>query len=483
MKNAYDVIIIGSGIVGSLTARYLSRYELSILVIEKEIDVGMCPSSANSAIIHAGFDPKPGTIKAKMNAEGNKLWHALAPELGIVYKKTGSYVVAIGNEEFKKLSELLERGKTNGTPGVEIINREELLNREPLINPETSGALWAPTAAVVDPFGATLAAAENAVINGVKYQFETEFKEFIIENRKIKGIKTNKGDFFCKWIINSAGLYSDEVAHKAGTRKEFEIIPKKGCYLIFDAAKFQLSSVLFQLPTEKSKGVLVSTTTHGNVMIGPDNAPAENKEDTSTTVQGMESIIKGGKRLIPSLDPRNTIAMYAGIRATGNGSRDFIIETSKEIHGLVNLCGIESPGLASSPAIALEVVELLKNAGEKLNEKKAWNPVRKSFPHFHMMSHKEKEVLVKNNSAYGRIICRCEEITEGEVLDAIHSPVPARTYDGIKRRTWLGTGRCQGAFDYPRVIELLARELKIPVTEVSKKGKGSELVFRRTKEL
>ena len=254
MKSAYDVIIIGSGIVGSLTARYLSRYDLSILVIEKEIDVGMCPSSANSAIIHSGADPKPGTMKAKMNAEGNKLWHALAPELGIVYKKTGSYVVAIGDDEFKRLPELLERGKTNGIPGVEIISREELLKREPLINPETTGALWAPTAAVIDPFGATLAAAENAVVNGVQFLFGTEFKEFIIENNTIKGIKTNNGDFFCKWAINSAGLYSDEVAHKAGTRKEFEIIPKKGCYLIFDAAKFHLNSVLFQMPTEKSKG-------------------------------------------------------------------------------------------------------------------------------------------------------------------------------------------------------------------------------------
>jgi glycerol-3-phosphate dehydrogenase len=491
MKQTYDVIIIGSGIVGSLTARYLSRYDLSILVIEKEIDVGMCPSSANSAIIHAGFDPRPGTMKAKMNAEGNKLWHALAPELGIVYKKTGSYVVAIGPEEFKKLPELLERGKANGIPDVEIINREELLKREPLINPETTGALWAPTAAVIDPFGATLAAAENAVANGVKYLFETEFLDFIysrdstpvLSAKRIIGVKTSKGDFFCNWVINSAGLYSDEVAHKAGTRKEFEIVPKKGCYLIFDAAKFELNSVLFQLPTEKSKGVLVSTTTHGNVMIGPDNSPAAGKDDTSTTSEGLEHIINGGRRLIPSLDPRNTIAMYAGIRATGNGSRDFIIEMPKEVSGLINLCGIESPGLASAPAIALDVITKLKSQIPNLKEKPYWNPVRKPFPHFHMMEHEEKAKLVKSNPAYGRIMCRCEEITEGEVLDAIHSPIPARTYDGIKRRTWLGTGRCQGAFDYPRVIELLAKELGIPATEVTKKGKGSELVFRKTKDL
>jgi glycerol-3-phosphate dehydrogenase len=425
----------------------------------------------------------PGSVKAKMNSEGNKIWHALAPELGIQFKKTGSYVVAIGPDEYKRLPELLDRAKKNNIPGAEIVGRDEVLKREPLINPEVTGALWCPSAAVIDPFGATLAAAENAVVNGVTYSFETEFRDFILAGNKITGIKTSKGDFFCKWAINSAGLYSDEVAHKAGTRKDFSIIPRKGCYIIFDPAKFTVNSVLFQVPGEKGKGVLVSTTTHGNGMIGPDNEVASDKEDTSTTAQGLEEIIRGAKKIMPSIDARNSIAMYSGIRAAGNGNRDFIIEMPKEVSGLINLCGIESPGLASAPAIALHVVELLKSKIQNLKSKIKWNPVRKPFPHFHLMDNKQKAGLVKKNPAYGRIICRCEEITEGEVLDAIHSPVPARTYDGIKRRTWLGTGRCQGAFDYPRVIELLARELKIPVTEVSKKGKGSELVFRKTKDI
>ncbi len=492
MKNKYDIIIIGSGIVGSLVARYLSRYELSVLVIEKEIDVGMCPSSANSAIIHAGYDPLPGTLKAKMNAEGNKTWHKLAPELGIIYEKTGSLVVAVGDNELPHLKELYDRGIANNIPGIALIGKEELIKREPMINPEASGALWAPSAAVIDPFGAVLAAAENAVENGVTYLFETEFLEFILGrdsapalSARVIGVKTTKGDFFAKWCVNSAGLYSDEVSHKAGIRNEFVITPRKGSYLIFDPAAVHLNNVIFPVPSDKGKGILVSTTTHGNVLIGPNNEPCGNKEDSSTTAAGFEEVFNGAKKLVPSLALKNVIASYSGIRATGNHVkvRDYIIETPAEVKGFINICGIESPGFASAPAIALYVVELLKAQGEILNEKPDWNPVRKPKVHFHMLSNAEKAELIRSNPSYGRIVCRCEEITEGEILDAIHSNIPARTYDGIKRRTWLGTGRCQGAFDYPRVIQILAKELGIPETEVTKKGKGSELVFRRTKQL
>ena len=485
MKNTYDIIIIGSGIVGSLIARYLSRYDLSVLVIEKEIDVGMCPSSANSAILHAGYDPMPGTLKAKMNAEGNKIWHTLAPELGIVYEKTGSLVVAIGEAEMPAIKVLYERGIANNIPGIKIIDREEVLSHEPLINPSAAGALWAPSAAVIDPFGAVLAAAENAVENGVTYLFETEFLDFIFESGGIKGVKTTKGDFYATWCINSAGLYSDEVSHKAGIRKEFVITPRKGSYLIFDPEKIRLNNIIFPIPTEHSKGILVSTTTHGSVLIGPNNEACESKEDSATTAEGYAELFTGAKKLIPALDSRTVIASYCGIRAKGNygKTKDFIIEIPEQIRGFINVCGIESPGFASAPAIALHVIEMLKAQGSMLKEKNDWKPIRKPKTHFHRLSNAEKAALVKKNPSYGRIICRCEEITEGEILDAIHSPIPAKTYDGIKRRTWLGTGRCQGGFDYPRVIELLARELRISVTEVTKKGKGSELVFRKTKEV
>ncbi|MCE5301472.1 MAG: NAD(P)/FAD-dependent oxidoreductase [Spirochaetia bacterium] len=482
MKNKYDVVIIGSGIIGSLTARYLSRYNLSVLVVEKEIDVGMCPSSANSAIIHAGYDPKPGTMKAEMNAKGNRIWHSLAPELGIVFEKTGSLVVATSEDDVSKLKQLQEQAAANNIPGVEILDKEQLKTREPLINPEAVAALWAPTAAVLDPFGAVLAAAENAVANGVTYLFETEFTDFIIDSGRITGIRTTKGDFICRRVINAAGLYADEVTRKAGARIDFSITPRKGSYLIFDPMKITLKNVIFPVPSEMGKGILASTTTHGNVLIGPNNEACDGKNDTATGEDGLMEVFNGAKRLIPSLDLKNVIAQYCGVRAKGNGTGDFIVEKASEVQGLINLLGIESPGFASAPAIALRVIELLKESGEKLEEKPDWNPVRKPFPHFHRMSNVERKKLIAKNPAYGRIVCRCEEITEGEILDAIHSPVPARTYDGIKRRTWMGTGRCQGAFDYPRVIAILSRELGIPAEEVTKKGKGSELVYRGTKE-
>jgi len=478
--NSYDIIIIGSGIVGSLTARALSRYDLKVLVIEKEIDVGMNPSSANSAIIHAGYDPKPGTLKAQMNALGNKLWHEIAPQLGIEYRETGSMVVAIGESQAPALHELYERGIKNNIPGLKILNKEEVIAREPQINPEVSGALWAETAMVIDPFGPVLAAAENAVTNGVTYMFETEFQNFIFEGSIIKGIKTNKGDFFCSWVINSAGLYSDEVAHKAGIRQDYKITPRKGSYLIFDPARFVINNVLFPVPTDKGKGILVSTTTHGNVLIGPNNEECADKEDSASSAAGLKEVANGAKKLIPVIDERNCIAVYAGIRASGisagSPERDFIIEIPKAVAGLVNLCGIESPGFASAPAIAQRVTELLKEAGLQLIEKASYNPVRKPKLHFHKLSHKEKAEMIKTNPAYGRIVCRCEEVTEGEIIDALNSPVPARTYDGIKRRTWLGTGRCQGSFDIPRVIQILSRELGIKPEEVTKKGKGSEIL-------
>ncbi len=482
-KNKYDIIIIGSGIVGSLIAKFLSQYKIDVLVIEKKVDIGMCPSSANSAIIHSGFDPKPGTKKAKFNVEGNKIWHTLVHELNIPFKKTGSYVIAIGDEEFDKLINLYDQGITNGVPSLKILKKDEIIRKEPEINKDVKGALFAPTAMVIDPFAATLAAAENAKINGIDFLFETEFLEPILYNKKVKGIKTNKGIFYCNFVINSAGLFSDDIAHKFGCLPDFFITPRKGEYIIFDSSALSINNVLFPVPSKESKGILVSTTTHGNVMIGPDAKNANNKQDTATTYEGLEEVIKGAKKLIPYIDIKNSIATFAGIRATGNApDRDFIIESSKEIKGLINLCGIESPGFASAPAIAVYVIELLKESGYKLLSKSNFKPVNKPRVHFHLLSYKERSKLIKKNPLYGRIVCRCEEVTEGEIVDAIHSPIPAKTYDGIKRRTWLGTGRCQGSFDYPRVIEILSREFSLPVEKITKRGPGSEIIFRKTKD-
>jgi len=483
-KKPLDIIIIGAGIIGCMTARFLSRYKLNILLIEKECDICMGESSANSGIIHSGHDPKPGSLKSEMNLKGNLMWENTAKELSIPFKRTGSYVVAIGQKEFYNVKMLYERAILNGVKGIEVIKKNELLYKEPKINPKALGALWTPTTGVIDPYSATMASCENAVQNGVQLSLNTKFLDFIKEKKKITGIKTDKGDFFAKWVINCAGLYSDEVMHKAGLNLNLKITPRRGEYFIFDASKVTLNTVLYPVPTEKGKGTLVTTTTHGNVMIGPNAVFTDSKDLRDTTRLGLEQITENAKRLVPSLNIKDVIAQFAGLRARTNAdSHDFIIEIPKGYSGFINLVGIESPGFASAPAIARRVVKLLKDAGEKLKKKNKWNPVRKPKPRFKELSHMEREKLVKKNPLYGRVICRCEEVTEGEIVNAIHSIIPATTYDGIKRRTWLGTGRCQGAFDYPKVIEILARELKMPETEITKKGSQSRFVYRKTKDL
>jgi glycerol-3-phosphate dehydrogenase len=452
----------------------------------------MGASSANSAIVHAGYDPVPGTLKAKMNVLGNAMWDTLSSELGFEFERRGDYVVAVGPEEVPPLDKLLDQGRRNGVPGMHFISADEMRAREPNISPQVSGALWAPTGGICDPFMATVAAAENAVQNGVTVMLETEFQEFIVNDAgRIVGIKTDHGMFGCRWVVNAAGLHSDEVMHKAGVRPEFKISPRRGEYSVLDRAEIQVNNVLFPVPTEKGKGILVTTTVHGNTMIGPNSQNVDSKFDRSVTAAGSEEIWSGARKLIPSLNPRYAISVFAGLRACGNAEcatpgvahgHDFVIEIPFEIKGLVNLGGIESPGLTSAPAIAQRVIELLKDAGEKLEEKRDWNPIRPPRPHFRRLPREEQIKLIHTNPAYARVICRCELVTEGEIIAEIHAPIPALTYDAIKRRTWLGTGRCLGSFDMPRVVEILARERGVPVQSITKKGAGSEFLMRPTKE-
>lgn len=492
MQDAYDVIIIGGGVVGSMVARFLSRYKLSILLIEKDADIGTGASSANSAIVHAGYDPLPGTLKAAMNVAGNPMWDALAGELNFPFERRGDYVVAVGKAELAGLKTLLEQGRKNGVPGMHLISGEEMRRREPNINPQVSGAIWAPTGGICDPFMVTIAAAENAVQNGVRILLETEFQDFILDGKRIVGVRTNRGDFPCRWVVNAAGLFADVVMHKAGIRPEFKIIPRRGEYCVFDQAEIKINNVLFPTPSAAGKGILVTTTIHGNTIIGPNAQTLSDKEDRATSPEGVDEIWQGARKLVPSLQPKHVIAMFAGLRAYGNApcddcmidySHDFIIEIPKQVRGLVNLGGIESPGLSSAPAIAQRVVDLLRDAGEPLKEKRGWQPIRPPRPRFRDMTHAEQARLVAEDPRYGRVICRCEMVTEGEIVREIHSPIPARTYDAIKRRTWLGTGRCLGSFDMPRVTAILARELGISPVEVTKKGEGSEFLVRATKEV
>ena len=362
--------------------------------------------------------------------------------------------------------------------------------REPEISSQVSGALFASTGGICDPFAVTVAAAENAVMNGTHLMLETTFQDFVLEGRRIVGVETDRGAFGCRWAVNATGVYADEVMHRAGVRPEFTITPRRGEYLILDKAEVTISNVMFPVPTRLSKGILVTTTTHGNTIIGPNSHEVEDRDDTSITSEGIQEIWDGALKLAPGLHQRSIIATFAGLRATGNArcetpgvdyGHDFVIEIPDTIDGLVNLGGIESPGLSAAPAIAQRVVALLRDRGEPLTERSNWNPIRPARPCFRNLSPAQRRRLVESDPRYGRIVCRCETVMEGEIVAEIHAPIPATTYDAIKRRTWLGTGRCQGSFDTPRVVEILARELGISPLEVSKKGPGSELLARPTK--
>jgi len=487
-----DVVIIGGGVIGCLTARALSRYQLRILLIEKESDIGASTSAANSALVHPGYDPVPGTLKAKLNVAANPMWDELATDLQFDFSRSGDYVVAIGNEELPELERLMKQGKQNGVPGMQIISAEEMRRREPGINPLISGALWASTGGICDTFGVTLSAAENAVQNGLQFLLNTSFEDFIFRDEQIIGVKTNHGDIACRWVVNAAGLYADEVMHKAGVRLEFKITPRRGEYFILDRVDMIIHTVVFPVPTAVSKGILVAATVHENTLIGPNAQDIVDKENKTNSPEGMQEVLTGAQKLFPAITPRSVIAQFAGLRAGGNAAcedasvnyhNDFIIEIPTRVRGLVNLGGIESPGLTCAPAIANRVVELLKDAGENLVERKEWNPIRLARPRFRKLNNDQRKELIYRDKRYGRMVCRCENVTEGEIVAEIHSPIPATTYDAIKRRTWLGTGRCQGGFDLPRVSAILARELGISPLKVTKKGNGSEFLARLTKEV
>jgi glycerol-3-phosphate dehydrogenase len=391
MLGQWDLIIIGAGIVGSMVARFLSRYNLRIMLIEKAADVCMGTSSANSRIIHAGYDPLPGTLKAEMNVKGNPMWGQLAEELGVPFKQHGTHVVAIGEAELPKLDALLARGKANGVPGLEIILGEVMRHRVPMINPEVSGALRAATGGMCDPWAATTAAAENAVMNGVTLKLGTAFKNFVVQGSRVVGIETTRGIFGCRWAINAAGLYADEVMHELDVRPQFKITPRRGEYYVLGGSSFAMQNTLWPVPTEISKGIGVTATIHGNTFVGANAQVIEDKEDRAVTVMGLNEVRKGSSKLVPSFVLEHPIATFAGLRASGNApcknsavsyTGDFIVELPEEPRGFINIAGIESPGLTAAPAIAVRVIELLKDADEELRERSDWNPVQVGCPHF-----------------------------------------------------------------------------------------------------
>ncbi|MGQ9779622.1 MAG: NAD(P)/FAD-dependent oxidoreductase [Bacillota bacterium] len=476
-----DVVIIGGGVIGCAVARALSRYELKITLIEKEEDVAAGTSKANSAVVHAGFDAKPGTWKARMNVRGNALYPALCRELDVPFKRLGSLVVALEEEEISVLVELLERGRQNGVEGLAIVGREELLRLEPNLNPRALAALYAPTAGIVCPYELTVALAESAYINGVKFFLDTMVTGVKVEAGTVKGVETTRGLIPARFVVNAAGLYADEISRLAGA-EEYTITPRKGEYLLFDKTCGALvRHSLFPTPSPVSKGIMVCPTVDGNLFIGPNARDVQDKTDLRVTTAGIEEIIAGGRKLVPNLPLGETITSFAGLRAVAE-TDDFVIGASRRVKGFINVGGIQSPGLASAPAIAEMVVAILREEGLALVEKENFVPGRPVKHRFRELSAPKRQELIEGNPAWGRVVCRCELVTEAEVVEAIRRPPGARSLDGVKRRTRAGMGRCQGGFCSPRVLAILARELGVDPLEVTKCGGGSEILKGRTKE-
>jgi glycerol-3-phosphate dehydrogenase len=475
-KMKSDVVIIGGGIVGTAIARELAKYKASVMLLEKDPDIGMGTTKANSAILHAGFDAHPGTLKALMNVRGNELYHQLAAELKLDVKWSGSLVVAMNDDEMKAVNELYARGQINGVPGLAVLKKTELLAKEPNLSPNVTGALWAPSAGIFLPFGAAISFAENAIKNGVKVLTESPVVSIEVEKDDVFVVKTPTCEIRANFIINAAGLYSDAIAHLAGD-DSFIIAPRKGEYILFDKrASNIVNTVIFPAPTKQSKGILIAPTIHGNLFIGPNSQDIADKTDLATTAEGLNEIITGAQRLIPQLPLNAAITQFSGLRAVATEG-DFIIRPSTIVKGLIHAAGIQSPGLTSAPAIAEKIVTLLQDCGLSLEPKENFISTNAAKVIFRELSNEQKQALIKKNSLYGRVICRCETITEGEILDAIHSPCGAKTIDGVKRRTRAGMGRCQGGFCGPRVTAILARELNVPITAIRKETAQSYLFF------
>lgn len=471
----YDVIIIGSGVTGSAVARELAKTDLKVAVLEKEEDVCEGTSKANSGICHAGFDARPGTLKARLNVEGNRLIRELAGPLSIDFRQTGSMVLCFDEEHRGKVEELLERGKANGVKGLEILEKDEVLARAPHVNENVVCALWAPTAGIVCPFSLNFALAENAADNGVEFFFDEPVKT--IEKDGADWLVNGKSR--AKVLVNAAGLYADEIHNMVCPDHPIRIRPRRGEYFLFDHDAAGLADcVLFQLPTALGKGVLITPTCHGNLLVGPTAENLEDKEALNTSARGLEEIRTKAALTIRDLPYHQVITSFAGLRAVPENG-DFIIQESAD--GFFDAAGIESPGLTSAPAIGVLIADWIEKKLQP-GKNEHFIETRKGFVKLDELSAQEWNDLIREDPDYGTIVCRCETISAGQIKDACTRSVPARSLDGVKRRVRAGMGRCQAGFCSPRTMEILAEMQNIPLENVQKSGSGSRIFTGKDKE-
>lgn len=473
----YDVIVIGGGVVGTAILRTLTRFELTSALLEKTVEVGWGVTKANSGIVHSGFHSDPGTWKTKLSVLGNRMFDKLCDDLDVPFERNGMMMVAKNPEEEKILEQYYYQGLENGVEGLEILDSQTLHRLEPNLSEEITQALRAPSGGVVLPFELATAQAENAVANGAHVYPETEVTGICHDGSKFTITTANGDTFTSTYLVNSAGLHADELARMCGVDAK-PIIPRKGEEYLFDLRVGKIvRHTIFPVPTPNSKGILVIPTAEGNLMIGPTALELPFKDDVATTAQGFDEIFTSTQRLVPKLNRRDIITSFAGVRA-GSPTGDFIFETSHNGKG-IHLMGIESPGLTAAPAIAEHVLGMLQAAGLEEPINADFNPRRPRVIRFTKLTDAEKEKVIQANPLYAHVICRCETITEGEIVDAIHRG--ARTVDGVKFRTRAGMGRCQGGFCTPHVVNILARELGVSPLEITKRGGDSHLLAAEAK--
>ena len=476
-----DVLIVGAGVIGGMLARELSRYRLTVCLLEKENDVACGASRANSGIIHGGYDPEPGTLKAKLNAEGVELLFTAAQQLHVPHKRNGSMVCAFSEEENKTLDKLYRQGIENGIPGLQMLTGEEARVLEPMLSEKVTRVLRVTNAGIICPYDLTIAAVGNAMDNGVTLR--CNFKVSSIQ-RLEDGFKVTAEDgsvVLGKYLVNCAGGFSGEVAAMAED-DFFQVIPRAGEYMLLDKAEgTRVQHTMFQVPTVEGKGILVSPTADGNLLVGPTAVKVETPESRDTTPEGLSVVNRLAAKSVPTVDFRQVITSFTGVRASIAGG-EFILKASDKVPGLVHAGGIDSPGLTCCVSIAKHLVGILQEQGLALTEKAEWNGERPDHHAFRKMNDEQKDAFIRENPAYGRIVCRCETVSEGEILEAIRSNPPARDIDGVKRRTRSGMGRCQGGFCGPYVMELLAKEMNVPMESVTKCGRGSYMITGRIGE-
>lgn len=475
-----DVVVIGAGAVGSAVARELSKYNVDVIVVEKNEDVGGDASKSNSAIIHTGYDAAPGTLESQLVVAANPMYDEITRDLDVPFSRIGAILPAITDEQFEKLPAIKEKAFNNRVYDVEYKTGKELLEMEPNLNPEVKGGLWIPRESIIDPFILVQALCENAYANGVQFMLNTKVTDIKTENGKIKSVVTTNGEIETKYVINCAGLYCDEIAEMVG-KAEYKVVARKGQFFILDKnTSCQVEHIVLPIPTKVTKGKLMCPTIHGNMLVGPTAEDQDSKVDKSTTAEGLASITADVKNLVPNVNVRDTITQYSGLRPN-RVPEGLNFDMWDDLEGYVNLSGVRSTGLTLSVAMGKYVVEKMLESGAGFTLKENFISKRKGIVKFSECTIEEQDALIKENPLYANVVCRCETITEAEILDAIHRPLGAKSVDAVKRRVRAGMGRCQAGFCGPKVLEILARELKVDATEINKNNDGSYMVTGTTR--